>query len=83
MLLDQRVIRLPLVGIVQQATRARASYHTAREQTSQKVAAIDAGVEIPAEWPDPLRKMDKGKPDIGALPLGADFEPVRPRRGGK
>ena len=25
----------------------------------------------PAEWPDPLRKEDRGKPDVGALPLGA------------
>ena len=37
--------------------------------------AIDAGVELPAEWPDPLRKQDKGKPDMGALPLGS--EPLR------
>lgn len=34
--------------------------------------AIDAGVPIPAEWLDPLREMDKGKPDIGALPLAAE-----------
>jgi hypothetical protein len=34
--------------------------------------AIDAGVEIPAHWPDPLRKYDKGTPDVGALPLGAE-----------
>jgi Protein of unknown function (DUF1565) len=30
---------------------------------------VDAGVELPKEWPDPLRAMDRGKPDIGALPL--------------
>ena len=23
------------------------------------------------KWPDPLRKADKGKPDIGAVPFGA------------
>ncbi|MBI1903086.1 MAG: DUF1565 domain-containing protein [Planctomycetia bacterium] len=34
--------------------------------------AIDAGVDLPADWPDPSRAMDKGKPDIGALPLGAE-----------
>jgi hypothetical protein len=34
--------------------------------------AIDAGRTIPADWPDPLRAADKGKPDIGVLPLGAD-----------
>ncbi len=32
--------------------------------------AIDAGLAVPEEWPDPLRKEDKGPPDIGALPLG-------------
>lgn len=30
--------------------------------------AIDAGIELPADWPDPLRKQDKGQPDVGALP---------------
>jgi hypothetical protein len=34
--------------------------------------AIDAGLPIPAEWPDPLRESDRGKPDIGALPHGAE-----------
>jgi hypothetical protein len=34
--------------------------------------AIDAGVDLPAEWPDPLRDSDRGRPDIGALPLGAE-----------
>jgi hypothetical protein len=33
--------------------------------------AVGAGVAIPTEWPDPLRKTDGGKPDIGAYPLGA------------
>lgn len=32
--------------------------------------AIDAGLIIPAEWPDPFREADRGKPDIGAVPLG-------------
>ncbi len=40
--------------------------------------AIDAGVEVPADWPDPLRAADAGRPDIGAFPLGA--EPFRPGR---
>lgn len=34
-------------------------------------AAVDAGAELPADLPDPLRANDKGKPDIGALPMGA------------
>lgn len=34
-------------------------------------AAIDVGVVIPTKWPDPLRDADQGKPDLGALPLGA------------
>lgn len=33
--------------------------------------AIDAGSELPKDWPDPLRDQDRGKPDIGALPFGA------------
>ncbi len=37
--------------------------------------AIDAGVELPAIWPDPRREDDKQKPDIGALPSGS--EPLR------
>jgi len=32
--------------------------------------AIDAGVFLPVYSPDPVAKMDKGKPDIGALPYG-------------
>jgi hypothetical protein len=32
--------------------------------------AVDAGVTIPHQWPDPLREPDAGRPDIGALPLG-------------
>lgn len=39
---------------------------------------IDAGVELPADWPDPLRKADKGKPDIGAIPAGGDPPRVGP-----
>jgi hypothetical protein len=45
--------------------------------------AIDAGVEIPAAWPDPVRKLDKGRPDIGALPYGAEpfrVGPIAPDR---
>jgi hypothetical protein len=34
--------------------------------------AIDAGVDLPADWPDPLRDHDDGEPDLGALPLGAE-----------
>ncbi len=32
--------------------------------------AIDAGVKIPVQWPDPLREADKSEPDIGAVPFG-------------
>ncbi len=34
--------------------------------------AIDAGVSIPSDWPDPLRSADQGKPDAGAIPRGAE-----------
>ncbi len=46
--------------------------------------AIDAGVAIPPDWPDPLRSADAGSPDIGALPAGtpalsAGSESVAPK----
>lgn len=37
--------------------------------------AVNAGVALPGDWPDPLRARDPGPPDIGALPAGA--EPFR------
>jgi hypothetical protein len=40
--------------------------------------AVDAGVKVPPAWPDSLRGTDKGKPDIGALPLGAPMLRVGP-----
>jgi hypothetical protein len=36
---------------------------------------VDAGLPLPADWPDPLSKADRNQPDLGALPLGA--EPLR------
>ncbi len=32
--------------------------------------ALNAGQPLPAEWPDPLRGVDSGAPDLGALPQG-------------
>lgn len=40
--------------------------------------AIDAGLPLPADWPDPLRAADRGRPDIGALPLGTKMFAVGP-----
>jgi hypothetical protein len=34
--------------------------------------AINTGLAIPGEWPDPLRDSDKDQPDIGALPHGTE-----------
>ncbi len=34
--------------------------------------AINTGLAVPAEWPDPLRNSDVDQPDAGALPLGAE-----------
>ena len=34
--------------------------------------AIDFGVPVPIEWPDPLRDSDPGPPDSGVLPKGAN-----------
>ena len=33
--------------------------------------AIDAGVALPADWLDPLREQENGKPDAGAIPSGS------------
>jgi hypothetical protein len=32
---------------------------------------VNAGMELPADLPDPLHAADAGAPDIGALPMGA------------
>ena len=32
--------------------------------------AENAGVEIPRGWVDPMRELDTGKPDLGAIPFG-------------
>lgn len=34
--------------------------------------AVNGGLPLPRDWPDPLRDADAGAPDIGALPLGAE-----------
>ena len=38
---------------------------------SKDSPAVGAGAELPKDWPDPLRKADV-KPDLGALPFGAE-----------
>ncbi len=40
--------------------------------------AVDAGVPLPADWPDPLRAADRGPPDLGALPVGTSVSAVGP-----
>ena len=40
--------------------------------------AINAGVPLPKDWPDSLVEVDKGKPDIGALPHGSTMFHVGP-----
>jgi hypothetical protein len=39
---------------------------------SKDSPAVNAGLPVPEAWPDPLREADQGRPDIGALPLGAE-----------
>ena len=38
--------------------------------------AINSGMPIPVDWPDPLREVDSGEPDIGAIPVGAEVRGV-------
>lgn len=52
--------------------------HTADYRLAEGSPATDAGTDLPNEWPDPLRKADAGKPDLGALPLGAEVFKVGP-----
>lgn len=33
--------------------------------------AVNQGIYLPGDWPDPLRAADEGIPDVGALPLGS------------
>jgi hypothetical protein len=39
--------------------------------------AINAGVELPPDLPDPLRKADADRPDIGAIPQGMAWKTGR------
>ena len=39
---------------------------------AQDSPAIDAGVAVAGEWPDPVRGSDKRDADIGAIPAGAE-----------
>jgi hypothetical protein len=41
----------------------------------------DAGMPLPAEWPDPLREKDAAKPDAGAIPVGGAAPRVGPAKG--
>jgi hypothetical protein len=34
--------------------------------------ALNTGQRLPTDWPDSLRVMDKGGPDIGVMPRGTD-----------
>lgn len=43
---------------------------------SDNSPAINAGVNLPVEWTDPLESDDDGKPDIGAVPVGVQPWPV-------
>jgi len=45
--------------------------HAADFRLQPDSPAVNTGLSLPSEWPDPLRTDDKDAPDIGALPLGA------------
>ncbi len=36
---------------------------------SRESPAIHSGVSLPADWPDPLRELDKDAPDRGVIPF--------------
>lgn len=61
-------------------TRVAADWRTPLDVRPLAVSpAINNGVELPADWPDPLRKADDGKPDIGALPFSIAMPMVGPK----
>ncbi len=51
-------------------TKAESGAKIANDYRPQEKSPLkNAGVAIPAQWPDPLR-LPAGKPDIGAIPVG-------------
>lgn len=38
---------------------------------SRESPAVNSGVPLPNDWPDPMRELDKDEPDRGAIPFGA------------
>lgn len=48
---------------------------------SRESPAVNSGVSLAAEWPDPLRELDKDLPDRGAIPLGVSPLEVGRRAG--
>ncbi len=43
---------------------------------TERSPAVEAGVVLPKQWPDPLRDADRGTPDGGAIPHGIKPWPV-------
>ena len=41
-----------------------------------KSPALEAGMTLPESWPDPLRKRDAGRPDLGPVPAGCPVEGI-------
>ncbi len=58
---DPRFVKTPQVGSLAVDLRL---------QTDSP--AINAGQQVPSDWPDPLRNADKDKPDVGAIPFGGE-----------
>jgi hypothetical protein len=54
---DPRFVRPPTAGTLDVDLRLQ-----------PESPALNAGLALPADWPDPLRDADEGSPDIGALP---------------
>ncbi len=46
--------------------------HPLTRPLSSGSAAVDAGVPLSSDWPDPLRSEEKGKLDAGAVPYGSE-----------
>ncbi|MCA9115174.1 MAG: hypothetical protein KDA79_08805 [Planctomycetaceae bacterium] len=59
-----------------QFVRAEAEGANNDYSLKQGSPALNSGVTVPEDWPDPLRGEDAGQPDVGAVPGGGAFPSV-------
>lgn len=63
---DDRIVDPKFVGFAADATQA------SDLRLKSGSPAINTGLAVPGEWPDPLRSEDGDQPDVGAMPYGSE-----------